>query len=172
MVNEFVKVIRSSGKEGIDHRYLAEYEIRLINVDDTTDFEVSTWSGLGIDSGDKAMPKAATAALKMYMLNEFLIPSGINDEERPYEETVGMVPQEIEYATDEQVDSLRKIIKTIDPDNANDRISKWEDHLVQSDLMADGKIKKSDYDSVLTITKQIQPPKKKEPKEPEAAGSQ
>jgi hypothetical protein len=61
--------------------YLYTMTIEMGLMDYETGYEdVSKWIGEGSDTGDKGIPKAFTAALKYYMIQQFLIPTGDDPE--------------------------------------------------------------------------------------------
>lgn len=61
---------------GKQTRWQVGFEFTLINADDPEDKEWSTWIAHGIDSQDKALNKAATTALKFFLLKTFLVSTG------------------------------------------------------------------------------------------------
>lgn len=62
--------------------YEGFYEVRFINIDDPKDRAVVTIEAHANDNGDKAPGKAATYAEKTALLKQFLLQTGLNDEER------------------------------------------------------------------------------------------
>jgi hypothetical protein len=61
--------------------YLYTMTIEMGLIDSESGYEdVSRWIGEGADTGDKGIPKAFTAALKYFMIQQFLIPTGDDPE--------------------------------------------------------------------------------------------
>jgi hypothetical protein len=65
--------------------YSGYYEVRFINIDNPEDRAVMNIEAHASDNGDKAPGKAATYAEKTALLKQFLLETGLNDEERPAE---------------------------------------------------------------------------------------
>ena len=62
--------------------YKGFYEVRFINIDKPEDRAVMNIEAHANDNGDKAPGKAATYAEKTALLKQFLLETGLNDEER------------------------------------------------------------------------------------------
>lgn len=60
-----------TAKGGTGVSVLIDFTFEIINADNPTDKFDVTWSGEAVDYGDKATNKAATSALKYYMMRQF-----------------------------------------------------------------------------------------------------
>ena len=68
--------------------YSGLYEVRFVNIDNPEDRAVIQIEAHANDNGDKAPGKAATYAEKTALLKQFLLETGLNDEERVAEKTI------------------------------------------------------------------------------------
>lgn len=66
-------------KKGDAMRVICEFEMRFMSTDNPDDRLVLCWFAEGQDSGDKAINKAATAALKYFLVDNLLLASGEQD---------------------------------------------------------------------------------------------
>jgi len=63
-------------------RFEADFEVDLVNVDDSADRETYSTAAHADDNGDKAPGKALSYAVKAVLLKAFSIETGVNDESR------------------------------------------------------------------------------------------
>lgn len=74
--SEILKTLKKDGNEGITYVDTIKMTVRIIDLDDITQFiEVESF-GKGIDSGDKGFGKASTYARKYALLNAYKIATG------------------------------------------------------------------------------------------------
>lgn len=64
-------------------RATVELEVGFVNVDEPSEREVVHWSNVADDSGDKAVSKAQTVALKTFLMKKFLAPGDDDADETP-----------------------------------------------------------------------------------------
>ncbi len=76
--------------------YQGTLEVRLVNIDEPTDFASYRVTAHGADNQDKAPGKINTYACKVALVKAFALETGENDESRNYKEP------EIVYATEQQ----------------------------------------------------------------------
>lgn len=74
--HEIVKTISKDGKEGITYVDNIKMTVKIVDLDDTTQFIEIESFGKGIDSGDKGFGKASTYARKYALLNAYKIATG------------------------------------------------------------------------------------------------
>ena len=126
-VQEFV----GTGKMPFGRR--TELEFKLICVD-TGESEESVFMGEGVDSGDKAIYKAYTGAIKYFLATTFTVPTGDDPETVTQDE-------EKDNATSEQMDfilsfydtpeKVAKLLKMIKLNNLNEMTSPIASVVVQ-----------------------------------------
>ena len=71
-----------SDKGKKQRQYEGVYVMRLVNIDEPSDFVESTFSAHAMDHGDKAAGKTSTYAAKVFLAKTFLLETGENDESR------------------------------------------------------------------------------------------
>jgi hypothetical protein len=76
-------VSKSGSKQSL---YQGQLEVRLVNIDEPTDFVSYLVTAHGADNGDKAPGKLNTYAAKVALVKAFALETGENDESRYYKE--------------------------------------------------------------------------------------
>lgn len=82
--------------------------VTFVNMENPSDRFTTRWTGTGTDKGDKAIPKAITAAYKACVINTFCIGTGEND---PDSESQA---HEVRKLSD---DEIREVIRLLDEKN-------------------------------------------------------
>lgn len=84
LITEFEVVKTYNGVESKSRQYRADVtvELTLINMDDPSDRETSTFSAYAFDTSDKATGKALSMAVKNGLLKSFMLESLDHEEER------------------------------------------------------------------------------------------
>lgn len=94
-------VSKSGSKQSL---YQGKVEVKLVNIDDPTDFVSYISTAHGADNGDKAPGKINTYATKVVLVKAFALETGENDESRNHKEA------EILYATPEQISQFYDLL--------------------------------------------------------------
>ena len=85
--SEVVRTIKKDNTEGLTYVDNIKMTVRIIDLDDTTQFIDVESFGKGIDSGDKGFGKASTYARKYALLNAYKIATGEDPDANKSEET-------------------------------------------------------------------------------------
>lgn len=81
--SEMVKTLNKSGNESINYVDIIKLTLRIIDLENTSDYiEVEAY-GRGLDSGDKGFGKAATYARKYALLNAYKLATGVDPDADP-----------------------------------------------------------------------------------------
>lgn len=100
-------VSKSGSKQSL---YQGQIEVRLVNIDEPTDFVSYLVTAHGADNGDKAPGKLNTYAAKVALVKAFALETGENDESRYYKE-----PE----STDAQLSIFTDLLAATESDEAN-----------------------------------------------------
>ena len=85
--SETLRTVKKNGDEGVSFVDNIKMTLRIIDLDDTTQFiEVESF-GKGVDSGDKGFGKASTYARKYALLNAYKIATGEDPDAEKSQET-------------------------------------------------------------------------------------
>ena len=91
--SELVKTLNSKGNESIVYVDIIKMTVRVINLDNTSEFIEVEAFGRGLDSGDKGFGKASTYARKYALLNVYKIATGEDpDKEKDQKMETSVVP--------------------------------------------------------------------------------
>lgn len=74
--SEIVRVVKDGGGETIQYMDIVKMTLRIINLDNTSEFIDIESFGRGLDPGDKGFGKASTYARKYALLNAYKIATG------------------------------------------------------------------------------------------------
>jgi len=85
--SEILRVVKKNGDEGLTFVDTIKMTVKIINLDNTSEFIEVTSLGKGIDSGDKGFGKASTYARKYALLNAYKIATGEDPDANKSEET-------------------------------------------------------------------------------------
>lgn len=91
--SDIVKTMKDNGSEGVQYVDIVKMTLRIVNLEDPTEFVEVESFGRGLDSGDKGFGKASTYARKYAILNAYKIATGEDPEAEKSKETVAM-PQD------------------------------------------------------------------------------
>ena len=93
--SEVIRIQKKNNEEGLTYVDTIKMTVKIIDIEDTTQFiEVESF-GKGIDSGDKGFGKASTYARKYALLNAYKIATGEDpDAEKSKETTTAKTPSE------------------------------------------------------------------------------
>ncbi len=123
--NEFTT---KNGKGGV--ALLIDFKFDIVNADAPEDRFNVGWTGEAVDYGDKATNKAATAALKYYLMRQFNISEKGEQEadnqtpERPaYEPALPPPPPQIKLITQEHIDEIGGILASKGMHEADDQMT-------------------------------------------------
>jgi hypothetical protein len=114
--SEVIKTIDKDGKEKLTFHDNIKMTLRIINLDNTSEFlDVETF-GKGIDNGDKGFGKASTYARKYALLNAYKIATGADpDQNKNEDKKVVSTPSEkrlaVENFLNANVPALQNILK-------------------------------------------------------------
>ena len=100
-------VAKSGSKQAL---YQGQLEVRLVNIDEPTDFVPYVVTAHGADNGDKAPGKLNTYATKVALVKAFALETGENDESRYYKEPM---------ATDAQFSTFTDLLAATESQEAN-----------------------------------------------------
>lgn len=74
--SEIVRVVKDGGGEAIQYMDIVKMTLRIVNLDNTSEFVDVESFGRGLDPGDKGFGKASTYARKYALLNAYKIATG------------------------------------------------------------------------------------------------
>lgn len=93
--SEIVKVLKDNGGESINYVDIVKMTLRIVNLDNTSEFIDIESFGRGLDTGDKGFGKASTYARKYALLNAYKIATGEDpDENKSKEQKAVQTPNE------------------------------------------------------------------------------
>ena len=79
--SEIVRVVKEGGGESINYMDIIKMTLRIVNLDDTSEYIDVESFGRGLDPGDKGFGKASTYARKYALLNAYKIATGEDPDE-------------------------------------------------------------------------------------------
>lgn len=91
--SDIVKTMKDNGSEGVQYVDIVKMTLRIVNLEDPTEFVEVESFGRGLDPGDKGFGKASTYARKYAILNAYKIATGEDPDTEKLKETVAM-PQD------------------------------------------------------------------------------
>lgn len=100
-------VAKSGAKQSL---YQGQLEVRLVNIDEPTDYVPYIVTAHGADNGDKAPGKINTYAAKVALLKAFALETGENEESRYYKEPT---------STDAQFSIFTDLLAATESEEAN-----------------------------------------------------
>lgn len=94
--SEIIKTLKKDGSESINYVDIVKMTIRIVNLDNTSEYIDIESFGRGLDSGDKGFGKASTYARKYGLLNAYKIATGEDpDQNKSEEQRAAPTPDEI-----------------------------------------------------------------------------
>lgn len=91
--SDIVKTMKDNGSEGVQYVDIVKMTLRIVNLEDPTEFVEVESFGRGLDPGDKGFGKASTYARKYAILNAYKIATGEDPDTEKSKEMVAM-PQD------------------------------------------------------------------------------
>ena len=96
--SEIIRVVKDGGGEVIQYMDIVKMTLRIINLDNTSEFIDVESFGRGLDPGDKGFGKASTYARKYALLNAYKIATGEDPDENKSKEQTPVTVNEIRDA--------------------------------------------------------------------------
>lgn len=127
--NEIVRGVSKDNKETISHVDTIKMTLRIIDLDDITQFIDVESYGKGIDSGDKGFGKASTYARKYALLNVYKIATGVDPDANKSEEittakTVSEKRKAVDNYFNTNIESLQSLLKSYNISEISDLTEK------------------------------------------------
>lgn len=141
--SEIVRVVKDGGGEAIQYMDIVKMTLRIVNLDNTSEFVDVESFGRGLDPGDKGFGKASTYARKYALLNAYKIATGEDPDEKKSEEQRPATADEVRDAvvnymmTDENF--TRNILSYFNVGGADDMTAK-QMQLAYNNLKRKGKL--------------------------------
>ena len=141
--SEIVRVVKDGGGEAIQYMDIVKMTLRIVNLDNTSEFVDVESFGRGLDPGDKGFGKASTYARKYALLNAYKIATGEDPDEKKSEEQRPATADEVRDAvvnymmTDENF--TRNILSYFNVGSADDMTAK-QMQLAYNNLKRKGKL--------------------------------
>lgn len=112
-------ITTSRGSSGVST--VCHFEFTVVNADKPDDRFVVKWQGEAADYGDKATNKAATAAVKYYLMRQFNISSKGDEDPDSQTPEVAQKPQKPAMASVRQITAVSKLLASKGVTNGEDR---------------------------------------------------
>lgn len=96
--SEIVRVVKEGGGETINYVDIVKMTLRIINLDNTSEFVDVESFGRGLDPGDKGFGKASTYARKYALLNAYKIATGEDPDENKSKQQTPVTMDEVKNA--------------------------------------------------------------------------
>lgn len=93
--SEVIEVVRDGGGKAIQYMDIVKMTLRIINLENTSEFVDVESFGRGLDPGDKGFGKASTYARKYALLNAYKIATGEDPDENRSKEQIPVTVDEI-----------------------------------------------------------------------------
>ena len=141
--SEIVRVVKDGGGEAIQYMDIVKMTLRIVNLDNTSEFVDVESFGRGLDPGDKGFGKASTYARKYALLNAYKIATGEDPDEKKSEEQRPATADEVRDAvvnymmTDENF--TRNILSYFNVGSTDDMTAK-QFQLAYNNLKKKGKL--------------------------------
>lgn len=96
--SEIVRVVKEGGGETINYVDIVKMTLRIINLDNTSEYIDVESFGRGLDPGDKGFGKASTYARKYALLNAYKIATGEDPDENKSKQQTPVTMDEVKNA--------------------------------------------------------------------------
>ena len=116
--------IVSREPHGKQYRIVIKWRMMLTNADDKNDYLELDWFSEALDSQDKAFSKAATSAVKYFLLKTFLVSTG--DPRDDPDTGTPNAEGDVAFATKAQLDKMRELVSTLGQDWGG-----FQDHIIK-----------------------------------------
>lgn len=98
--SEIIRVVKDGGGESINYMDIVKMTLRIINLENTTEYIDVESFGRGLDPGDKGFGKASTYARKYALLNAYKIATGEDPDDNKSKTQVPVTVDEIKNAVE------------------------------------------------------------------------
>lgn len=98
--SEIIRVVKDGGGESINYMDIVKMTLRIINLENTTEYIDVESFGRGLDPGDKGFGKASTYARKYALLNAYKIATGEDPDDNKSKTQVPVTIDEIKNAVE------------------------------------------------------------------------
>ena len=98
--SEIIRVVKEGGGESINYMDIVKMTLRIINLENTTEYIDVESFGRGLDPGDKGFGKASTYARKYALLNAYKIATGEDPDDNKSKTQVPVTVDEIKNAVE------------------------------------------------------------------------
>jgi len=111
--SEVIRIQKKNNEEGLTYVDTIKMTVRIIDLEDTSQFiEVESF-GKGIDTGDKGFGKASTYARKYALLNAYKIATGEDpDAEKSKETTTAVTPSQRRIKVENYLNKNVKVLQS------------------------------------------------------------
>lgn len=111
--SEVIRIQKKNNEEGLTYVDTIKMTVRIIDLEDTSQFiEVESF-GKGIDTGDKGFGKASTYARKYALLNAYKIATGEDpDAEKSKETTTAVTPSQKRIKVENYLNNNVKVLQS------------------------------------------------------------
>ena len=111
--SEVIRIQKKNNEEGLTYVDTIKMTVRIIDIEDTSQFiEVESF-GKGIDTGDKGFGKASTYARKYALLNAYKIATGEDpDAEKSKETTTAVTPSQKRIKVENYLNNNVKVLQS------------------------------------------------------------
>lgn len=111
--SEVIRIQKKNNEEGLTYVDTIKMTVRIIDLEDTSQFiEVESF-GKGIDTGDKGFGKASTYARKYALLNAYKIATGEDPEaEKSKETTTAVTPSQKRIKVENYLNNNVKVLQS------------------------------------------------------------
>lgn len=111
--SEVIRIQKKNNEEGLTYVDTIKMTVRIIDLEDTSQFiEVESF-GKGIDTGDKGFGKASTYARKYALLNAYKIATGEDPEaEKSKETTTAVTPSQRRIKVENYLNNNVKVLQS------------------------------------------------------------
>ena len=98
--SKIIRVVKDGGGESINYMDIVKMTLRIINLENTTEYIDVESFGRGLDPGDKGFGKASTYARKYALLNAYKIATGEDPDDNKSKTQVPVTVDEIKNAVE------------------------------------------------------------------------
>ncbi len=96
--SEVIRIVKEGGGESINYVDIVKMTLRIVNLDNTSEYVDIESFGRGLDPGDKGFGKASTYARKYALLNAYKIATGEDPDESKSKDQTPVTVDEVKNA--------------------------------------------------------------------------
>jgi hypothetical protein len=96
--SEVIRIVKEGGGESINYMDIVKMTLRIVNLDNTSEYVDVESFGRGLDPGDKGFGKASTYARKYALLNAYKIATGEDPDESKSKDQTPVTVDEVKNA--------------------------------------------------------------------------